>query len=299
MNQLYREQQYTPKVSIGMPVYNGEKYIREALDSLLAQTFTDFELIISDNASTDATAAICQEYAARDSRLRYVRQSENRGPTANFQFVLAEAVADYFMWAAADDVWDAKYIETLLPIASVYQCLAYGFVQTIDGNGERVMHPANCRKFEFAGNRVMRRLKYYIEPGFLGKANPIYGIFPKIALKAIGLSCLSSANGGDMIFLYVFLDRMELRHAGRVYLYKRIHNDCIAGCVTQEVERANILMKLIAFSSMAVHGPMLGQYIKKSSSIESILLIFVYPFCVALGAGHLIIEKLQRMSKHE
>lgn len=92
-----------PKVSIGMPVYNGEPFIREALDSLLAQTFTNFELIISDNASTDGTEAICREYAAMDKRIRYVRQPENRGPTANFKFVLDEAVGEYFMWAAADD----------------------------------------------------------------------------------------------------------------------------------------------------------------------------------------------------
>lgn len=101
-----------PQVSIGMPVYNGVPFIREALDSLLAQTFTDFELIISDNASTDGTEAICREYAAKDARIRYVRQSENRGAAANFQFVLDEAVGEYFMWAAADDVWLPKFIET-------------------------------------------------------------------------------------------------------------------------------------------------------------------------------------------
>lgn len=101
----YEKPTPSPKVSIGMPVYNGEKYIREALDSLLAQTFTDFELIISDNASTDGTEAICREYVARDLRIRYVRQSENRGAAANFQFVLDESRGDYFMWAAADDSW--------------------------------------------------------------------------------------------------------------------------------------------------------------------------------------------------
>ncbi len=101
----------TPKVSIGMPVYNGEPFIREALDSLLAQTFTDFDLIISDNASTDGTEAICQEYAAKDKRIRYIRQTENRGATANFQFVLDEAVGEYFMWAAADDRWGELFVE--------------------------------------------------------------------------------------------------------------------------------------------------------------------------------------------
>ena len=103
----------TPQVSIGMPVYNGEPYIREALDSLLAQTFTDFELIISDNASTDSTEAICREYAAKDDRIRYVRQAANHGGGANFQFVLDEAVGEYFMWAAADDWWDPNWVVVL------------------------------------------------------------------------------------------------------------------------------------------------------------------------------------------
>lgn len=100
----------TPAVSIGMPVYNGAQYIREALDSLLTQTFTDFELIISDNASSDATQVICEEYAQRDSRIRYVRQSENKGAAENFRFVLDCAQADLFMWAAYDDLWAPDYL---------------------------------------------------------------------------------------------------------------------------------------------------------------------------------------------
>lgn len=101
---------HVPKVSIGMPVYNGAQFIREALDSLLAQTFTDFELIISDNASTDGTEAICREYAATDRRIRYVRQPENSGAMSNFKFVLNEAVGEYFMWAAHDDRWHPDFL---------------------------------------------------------------------------------------------------------------------------------------------------------------------------------------------
>ncbi len=99
-----------PRVSIGMPVYNGGLFIREALDSLLAQTFTDFELIISDNASTDGTESICREYADKDARIRYVRQAQNLGAAANFKFVLDESVGEYFMWAAADDVWLPTFV---------------------------------------------------------------------------------------------------------------------------------------------------------------------------------------------
>lgn len=76
-----------PPISVGVPVYNGEKYLRVALDALLKQTFADFEIIICDNASTDATQAIAQEYAARDPRIRYVRSAKNIGANGNFHYV--------------------------------------------------------------------------------------------------------------------------------------------------------------------------------------------------------------------
>jgi len=99
------------KVSIGMPVYNAESSIRIAIDSLISQTFTDFELIISDNASTDSTLTICEEYAKKDNRIRYIRQSENRGPVWNFNFVLNQARSEFFVWAAADDFWEPTFLE--------------------------------------------------------------------------------------------------------------------------------------------------------------------------------------------
>lgn len=100
-----------PKVTIGMPVYNGEKFLQKRLDSLLLQTFTDFELIISDDGSTDSTRIICEEYARKDERIRYIRQEKNMGPIWNFNFVLMKAKSKYFTWAAQDDVTLPKYLE--------------------------------------------------------------------------------------------------------------------------------------------------------------------------------------------
>ena len=95
-----------PLVSIGVPVYNGARIVGAALDSLLTQTYTNLEIIVADNASTDDTGEIVREYAARDSRIRYVRNATNigaRGTSGNFGRVLALATGKYFMWAAADD----------------------------------------------------------------------------------------------------------------------------------------------------------------------------------------------------
>jgi glycosyltransferase involved in cell wall biosynthesis len=99
-----------PKVSIGLPVWNGEEFLPKALDSLLGQTLADFELIISDNASTDATEAICKSYGDRDARIRYYRNDENIGLQGNTQRVLDLATAPLFMWACHDDVWDPSYL---------------------------------------------------------------------------------------------------------------------------------------------------------------------------------------------
>ena len=93
-----------PYVSIGLPVYNGERFLTETLDSLLAQTFENLELIISDNASTDRTQEICEDYAAKDRRIRYYRNDQNLGAARNYNRVFELSTGKYFKWAAHDDL---------------------------------------------------------------------------------------------------------------------------------------------------------------------------------------------------
>ena len=98
------------RVSIGLPVYNGEKYLKEAIDSILAQTFKDFELIISDNASTDRTSQICESYVNKDVRIRYYRNEKNLGASGNFNRVFELSTGVYFKWASHDDIIAPDYI---------------------------------------------------------------------------------------------------------------------------------------------------------------------------------------------
>ena len=102
-----------PLVSIGLPVYNGERYLRRALDCLLAQDYDNFEIVISDNASTDSTRQICEEYAARDERIKLSCNDTNIGIIANFESVLEKANGSYFMWAAHDDLWGNSFVRTM------------------------------------------------------------------------------------------------------------------------------------------------------------------------------------------
>jgi glycosyltransferase involved in cell wall biosynthesis len=99
-----------PKLSIGIPVFNGQEFLPELLDSLLAQTFTDFEILICDNASTDRTAQICSEYECRDSRIHYIRNERNLGAIQNFNRVFELSRAPLFKWAAHDDLYHENYL---------------------------------------------------------------------------------------------------------------------------------------------------------------------------------------------
>jgi glycosyltransferase involved in cell wall biosynthesis len=104
----------SPKVSIGLPVYNGEKYLAGAIDSILNQTYGDLELVISDNASTDTTREICLDFASRDGRIRYYRQDHNVGVGPNHDSCVRRASGEYFRWAGHDDLLEPEYLSRCL-----------------------------------------------------------------------------------------------------------------------------------------------------------------------------------------
>ena len=102
--------QNTPAVSIGMPIYNESRFIQKTIESLIRQSYTKFELTISDNASTDKTEEICRKYAAKDKRIKYIRCENNLGATLNFLNALNLSSAPYFFWASGHDMWHPDFI---------------------------------------------------------------------------------------------------------------------------------------------------------------------------------------------
>jgi glycosyltransferase involved in cell wall biosynthesis len=126
-----------PRLSVGLPVYNGEKYLDQSIESLLGQNYEDFELIISDNASTDGTAGICRRYARQDSRIRYVRQPRNIGLSPNHNFVLQQSRGEYFKWAAGDDLYGRDLLKSCVDALDAYAdvALAHSWEAVIDDAG--------------------------------------------------------------------------------------------------------------------------------------------------------------------
>jgi glycosyltransferase involved in cell wall biosynthesis len=169
----------SPRISIGMPVYNGTDGLEAALQCLCDQTFRDIEIVISDNASTDDTPEICQRFAAADSRIRYVRQKLPIPYTDNFNFVLREARAPYFMWAAHDDVRDADFVERLVAALDQHPgaILAFGDIVELY-NGKPV--PLRL-DFDNRGQSAAARLRQ----AALFPLHHLYGVWRTDKLRAV------------------------------------------------------------------------------------------------------------------
>jgi glycosyltransferase involved in cell wall biosynthesis len=174
-------------VSIGMPVYNGAQFICHALDSLLSQTYEKFELIISDNASTDATQKSCMKYANIDDRIRYYKNSKNMGATWNFNRVFDLSLGEYFMWASCDDHWDTDYLDTCLQTLKTSKkiVLAGTICRSIDSDTNKIILVDNG--FSTVGltpSQSFIRYKSVIHSGsHIGGI--FYGLYRKIALNQV------------------------------------------------------------------------------------------------------------------
>ena len=190
----------SPLVSVVMPVYNAEEFIDDALESILAQTYKDFRVIISDNCSTDSTLSIIGKRVGDDPRFEVHRQAKNRGPVSNFEYVLAAADTEYFMFAAHDDRWAENYLEALVPAlnADPEVVLAVPYVVRMNRDGEIVRtHPV--RSYE--QSTAFKRIKYGTRKN---NAVEIYGLARTAAMRLSFPYCRAFGwiNASDKLALF-------------------------------------------------------------------------------------------------
>jgi len=176
-----------PRVSVGLPVYNGAKYLGACLESLLRQELEDFELIISDNASTDDTEAICRGYAANDRRIHYRRNLTNIGSARNYQQVFELARGEFFKWCSHDDVCHPVFLRRCLEVFDSSPrtvVLVYPLCDLIDESGQvvgRAQGSAETRQ-----PRPHRRLAHVLRN--FSYAFPIWGVIRAESLRKTGLT---------------------------------------------------------------------------------------------------------------
>lgn len=170
-----------PVISIGMPVYNGEEYLDETIQSILSQTYGNFEFIISDNASTDRTQELCEQYAVRDQRITYHRYEENRGAAWNYNNVFKLARGKYFKWAASDDLIDPHYLECTANILDTREdyVLAYTKARIIDGNSNVIKDYDDHLHIHV--DEPYKRLKQFLY--LVGECNAVFGLVRRDILQ--------------------------------------------------------------------------------------------------------------------
>lgn len=189
-------------VSIGLPTFNRAHCIHKCLDSLIGQTYPHIELIISDDGSSDETQEICEAYAKKDSRIRYIRQPKNKGLIGNFYFTLSQATGDYFGWAVDDDWFHSSYVEK--HVRALEENLRYGAVgcsyQRLYGNGEVE------EEVLLTGDRDMTHQSYY--DAFAKVLQKKYrmqymfhGIYRRKTLQGVLTHALPRTKGWDCILV--------------------------------------------------------------------------------------------------
>ena len=219
-----------PRVSIGVPVYNGEDYLADTLESLIGQTYTDIEIIVCDNASTDATREIAEAYAAKDARVRYVRNPENIGAARNYNRCVELARGEYFRWAPADDLAEPTLVERCVEVLDqnpdVVQ--AYGRTTIIDQDGNEIeKYEDNLHTLhESARERYVHVMRN------LGLVNAVYGLLRTDVLRRTAGH--ASYLGADMVM------QAEIALYGKIweipeYLFsRRMHPDAHSSMSLEE-----------------------------------------------------------------
>jgi len=225
-----------PKLSIGLPVYNGERYLGEAIDAILAQSFGDFELIVSDNASTDATAHIARAAAARDERVTYHRNSQNLGAAANFTVVSRKATAPYFKWACADDRVAPGFLEAALRELDAHPeaVVCYGAVTIIDAEGREI--GSHEQGLDLRSPDVSER--FLRASTYVGRLNVLQGVVRTDVLARVAPH--GAYQGSDIVLV------AELSLHGRIHeisapmLFRRMHPQAASAAESVEQKMAHL-----------------------------------------------------------
>lgn len=217
-----------PRVSIGMPVFNGGRYLHSAIDSIIGQTFSDFELIISDNASTDSTPEICRAYAANDPRIRFCRQTRNLGGLSNMHFVLQNARAEFFMFAAHDDTREPEFIAKLVALLEKNPdvALAFGRYDNVASDGTIIPRKHVDWKHILSGSRRQQLSRFMmLHEAKTQKANIFYGLYRRRSLA----ECVESSRGDphagmDNLLLLRLLGRAPFAFLDETIFHYRIND---------------------------------------------------------------------------
>ncbi len=190
------------RICIGLLVYNGERFLPEALDSLCAQSYTDWKIYISDDASTDGTEKICQKYAREDSRITYYRQKKNIGLYQNYKFLIDQADSPYFLWACHDDVWEKDFLKVCVEQLEKNSGIGIGMtgIANIDSRGNIIRELPEFALLSGKPNFITVS-RFLLQPEIFGKCMIVCGLFRTEAIRDTwNIYPQRPQSGSDYIF---------------------------------------------------------------------------------------------------
>ncbi len=220
-NKMSLSRRFAPRASVGLPVFNGERYLEESLDSLCAQRYDDFEIVICDNASTDRTEEICRDLAADDERVVYHRQATNRGASFNYNDCFRRSRGEFFTWLAHDDLRAPTFLAECVGVfddAPGSVVLVYPKALFIDADGE-VIGPDD---YGVASHSAAphRRLRAVVADR--GAVNPLFGLIRTSALDKTRL--IGPFTASDRVLLAELALLGEIREVPKTLIHRRLHD---------------------------------------------------------------------------
>ena len=245
------------KVTIGIPVYNSERSIKRRIEEICSQTFQDFVIVISDNASTDKTRHICEEFSKEDERISIFHQEKNRGPYWNFNFILSKANTEYFVMATGDDIWSKNFLEKNVEFLEKNKQFVGSIseVSLFHRNENDIKLINNTKKFQYAisiNSHFEKRLSSYLK---YNMAAQYYSVFKTKDIKFANFYKKNSNNGmwqSDFATILKILKRGRLNVDTESFYHKEITNQ--SKSVIQYMKKlkfsnSEILFSKIIFSS--------------------------------------------------
>lgn len=251
-----------PLISVGIPVYNAERYVGEAIESVLAQTFTDFELVICDNGSTDGTEAICRDHAARDSRIRYYRNASNIGAAGNFCRVFELSTGRYFRWLSADDYMAPATLEKCFATleADLLAVLACGRAAFVGADGEMLGPYTEKQSLEQESPVERFRAVMQQDP----HCHAVYGLIRREVLQRTRL--LGPFAGSDNTLLAELALYGRFVEVPELLFFRRIHPGAYSWDMTDEQIRA-----FYTPNAQRKAGPLLSAWRHRRENLQAIL----------------------------
>jgi glycosyltransferase involved in cell wall biosynthesis len=255
-----------PLVTIGLPCYNSERYIAQAIESLLAQTFTDFKLIISDNASTDSTAAICQRYAAADARVEYTRNPVNIGLPRNFNRAFNLANTKYFKWATADDFSGPEMLADAVAILESDPSIVLCYPRTVlvDAEGQETNRFVD--KLNLMQDSPVERFVRLVSE--IALVNHHLGLLRADAIRRTRL--WGKHVGADIGFLAELSLYGKFCEIPKFQFFRRFHQDSSSfarGNTTHEARRYHAPRNRIPFNTWRFHSTYVRAVLRSPLSV--------------------------------